>query len=272
MILSNSENIKEYIVEILANAPYMAGPEILKNIQAYAKASKPAFYSALRILVKDEVVAKTGQKYFLSNIWLEKMRALFSSNEQQFVRDAIFDLRDGESIRYSFPSLLVCDTYWAHLFSLLIRWTDSASPICIWNPHQWFIIGRSQPEQAILDLFVSEKKHGYYTIGGNTDLDKLFKRQHAHEYIHINTGESFSDDDSYYLNIFGDFIVEVYLDEKLTKTIKNFFNSHRSLDLDIAKDLEKIISEKFPVKMKLSRNKKKADILRKKLTKDFLVK
>lgn len=90
-----------------------------------------------------------------------------------------------------------------------------------------------------------------------------------HCFVTININNKLPFKQNYYLNIFGDFIIEVFLDKKLTHKIEDFYQNHETLTKENISEFEKLINEKYPVQMKISKNKDKAHLLRKKLSKDF---
>src|SRR3989344_8257020 len=118
MLISKKQGIDDLIVESLARSPYSKGPELLILInEKRPKTTKQAVYTALSGLLEDEIVAKVGVKYFLSRVWIHKIEKVFTRKDSS--KDMIFDLKDGESVSYHFPSLLVCDNYWAHIVNIL---------------------------------------------------------------------------------------------------------------------------------------------------------
>ena len=269
MISSTKQSIEDLIVELLAKHPYSEGVELVRLIKTVRqKTVKQAVYTALTSLLKNEVVSKIGGKYFLSRVWLNKVNKLFQ-NKKQFATDTVFELEESESISYYFPSLLTCDTYWAHVFDLLIEWIPENKPIIVWNPHEWFAVGRKDAEQDIFKQFIAKKKYALYSIAGKTSLDKEFKKDWTNPFVSITTGSSTVFSDNYYLNIFDNIIIEVFIDETLTKKIEGFYQENHQTTPENIRSFENLISEKYKVRMKISKNTKKAFTLRKKLSRDF---
>ncbi len=271
MILANKQSIEDIIIEKLAKNPYIDGVSLVSLVQnVRPKTTKQAVYTALAYLKKNEIVAKIKNKYFLTRIWLSKVNHLFK-NKEQFARDAIFDLGEGESISYHFPSVFTCDTYWAHIFNLLIEWIPKDRPVFVWNPHEWFTIGRNDVEKNIFKEYQVQNKRGYYLIQGKKELDKEFAKTWKNDHVSITIGDRTSFPHNYYLNVFDDFIIEVYLDMKLANKIEEFYSIHTKLTSENIIAFENLIKEKYPVRMKISRKKNKALILRKKLSKPFFI-
>jgi len=272
MLLSEKQTIEDYIIESLAKLPYQTGPELVNSINTIRKGTtKQAVYVVLQPLLITEVIAKVNSKYYISKLWIDKISLLLNIQNYNLNNESIFELKNNESISYKFPSLMTCDTYWAHLFNLLIKWIPHDQPIFVWNPHEWFVIGRSKEEEKMFNLFEENNKTAFYTISGDTQLDKLFKKTSSNNVLKINIGNNIPLKQNYYVNIFSDYIIEVYLNKELTNNIENFYQKNTTLTKKNIKYFENLINEKYPVRMKISKNKDKASLLRKKLSKDFYI-
>ncbi len=271
MLLTKKQGVDDIIAENLAKNPYSTGPQLVALVQKSREyTTKQAVYTALKQLTESEAVAKVGHTYFLSRVWLSKLDELFRvQKEKELVRDAIFDLQDKESIYYHFPNLLTCDTYWAHVFDLLLEWIPSDRPICGWMPHEWFAVGRQDVERNIFNEHIARKKYMFYTVGGTTPLDMEFKREWQNPYVVVHTTNAAPFTKTYHLHIFDDFLIEVFIKEDLAQEIEQFYAQHKTLGVENVVFFEALINKKSPVRMKISRKKKKAAQLRKQLTKHF---
>jgi hypothetical protein len=273
MLLAEKRSIEDLVAENLAKNPYATGPQLVAMVQKTREnTTKQAVYFALKSLMASEVVAKVGHTYFLSRVWLSKLDHLFAAQrERELARDAIFDLKDTESISYRFPNLLTCDTYWAHVFSILTEWIPKERPIYVWMPHEWFVIGRKEVETNIFREFEINEKNVLFTIGGTTPLDTHFKRDWKNAFVSVFTTDANPFARTYHLHVFEDFLIEVFISEELSKEIDDFYNSHQELTPKDVAHFESLISKKSPVRMKISRKSKKAALLRKRLAKQFYI-
>jgi len=273
MLLAQKQSIEDLVAENLAKNPYSTGPQLVAMVNKTREdTTKQAVYTALKALIQSEVVAKVGHTYFLSRVWLTKIERLFQvQKEKELVRDAIFDLKDSESISYHFPNLLTCDTYWAHVFELLMDWMPENRPLCGYMPHEWFAIGREDVERNIFKAHEAKKKHMFYTIGGTTALDMLFKRRWQNAFVSVHVAQDIDFPRTYYLHVFEDFLIEVFVPEELARAIDAFYEQHTALTDDSRAFFDTLITQKSPVRMKISRKSKKAAHLRKKLLKHFYV-
>jgi len=259
------------VAENLAKNPYSTGPQLVKMVQKNREnTTKQAVYIALKALMESEVVAKVGHTYFLSRVWLLKLETLFAAQkERETVRDAVFDLREGESISYHFPSLLSCDTYWAHVFSIFTEWINPSMPIMIYMPHEWFAIGRTRVEKGVFKGFEDNKKLALFTIGGETALDKEFKREWKSPVVQTHLQSSAPFERNYHVHIFSDFLIEVFISVELAKEIDTFYATHETVTTADISQFETLINKRSTVRMKISRKAKKAERLRKQLLRNF---
>jgi len=271
MLLTQKQGIDDLIVTELAKNPYSTVPVRLKRVQKHRPTTtKQAVYVALKALLASEAVSKVGSTYFLSRVWLGKINHLFETQkEKEADHDAVFDLGEKESISYHFPNLLTTDTYWAHIFDILLDWIPKETPIAVWMPHEWFAIGRIEVERNLFNEHIARQKFMCLTVGGMTALDKTFKREWENKYVPVHTTNQKLFPRRYYVHVFGGFLIEVFVAEELAKEIDVFYTQHETLGEAEIAFFEKLITERSPVRMKISRNKKKAAILRKRLMRDF---
>lgn len=270
MIGSKKQTVEDIIVETLARDPYITGPVLVEKVNDKRPGTtKQAVYAALSPLLKDEVIYKRGQEYFLTNTWVRYVNQLL--NPELVTTDEVFVLEEGQSISYRFPSLLSCDKYWAHIFTALIKTSYSPRGVFIWHPHYIFILGREKVEKEIIEDQEKYQNPGYYSFGGTTDLDRAIKKEYTSDYLRINIGEDIGFKKNYMLNIFGDIIIEVFLAKELAQKIDDWYHVvSKPTKQDLAR-FETFFEDAHLIRMKISRNTKKASKLRKKLSKNFYV-
>ncbi len=273
MLLSHKHNIDDIIIEKLAQKPYITGPQLVALVaSARGRVAKQSVYTALDTLIADEIVTKLGSEYLLSKVWINRIYGLLGAyNVQKIPNESIFDLSDGESISYHFPSLLSCDTYWEHIVNTLIETTPSDKPLIFWNPHEWFRIARYVVERDIFDSFVRNEKYAFFITRGTSPLDRDFKVSWRNSHCAINTDDELKLANNCYMNLFDDFIIEVFLDQEMTNKIEQYFQTTTTVTLENTHILEKLITDKHSIRMKISKNAKRAAKLRKRLLRDFYV-
>lgn len=274
-IFDNS--IEALIIDCLREGK-TTGPEIVSFVaNKRAGTTKQAVYLALRALMRDEVVVHFKQSYRISDLFLDKVIGYFdylkSGEAQKTNSEPFLNLSDGDSISYSFKTPYVTDTFWAHAFAVLASYTPNEIPIVIYNPHEWFIYAHTESEQKVLDAIIKQGKYAFFTIGTKTLADvqakKYFNSQHTQYFIDDISKTNLTR--NYYLNIFDDYIIEVWLDDKVTQNIDNWYDEVIEIGQNEIGRIEKIVKQQGRTKMRISRNKKRAQRLSKQFIKNFYI-
>ncbi len=268
MIASSNKSAEDMIVEIVATSPYITGPKLIAKIRKHKDFARQTIYMALQNLITNEVVSKVNGGYFLSRVWLHKINSLFYATEKT---DALLELNEGEFISYSFPSLLSCDRYWAHALKLLIEQMSPSEAAFLWNPHEWFIIGRQEVETEFLNEFKRKKLYCFLVTRDIGPLDRKFKTDWNSDHIAVHLDNKISLKNSSYITVFGNIIIEVTLTDRFTNKIEKFYKKHKKLTEAATNELKHLLSEKQRIRMKISKNAIKAKMFRKKLSRNFYI-
>jgi hypothetical protein len=268
------DSIESLIIDSL-RAGKMSGPELVLNIEKKRpKTTKQAVYLAMRTLLKDEVVVHFKKKYSISDLFLDKVIGYFnyprSKERQKLNTEPFLSLSDGDSIAYSFKTPYVTDQFWAHAVALLTSYIPKEIPIIIYDPHEWFIYARFESEKRILNSIISQKKYIFFTIGSTTPADIYAKKYFQAPHVQYFT-TTIDLPRNYYINIFDDYIIEVWLDTTITKNIDEWYIKTKEVNPDEIKKLESIVQSVGRTKMRISRNRKRANRLAKQFTKDFYI-
>ncbi len=275
MIFSQQKkSLSDHIIYSLGNSP-LSGTDLVKHLSTITKTSKESVYRILRELLKQEVINKAQKKYSLNRHWIQKMYifSLQHSKKQDTVDShSILQFNDGDSITYKFKNADLMGIYWGHLYDYVVDIHPQNIPIIIYHPHEWLVHARKTSEEYFLNRINKDKKLVLFSIGGNTELDKKFKRDWSSEYLKINTNTKVTGlRSNRYINILGDFIFEVRTTIVFEEAIDDFFQKNKVINKTNIEELQQIVHNQCITKLIFSRNKKKARLLRKKLSKDFYV-
>ncbi len=277
MNLVNPENIEEQIIKLLQKKS-LSGMDLLVAIEKVRpKTTKQAVYSILRKLKKDEIVVTHGKMVSLSSLWIARMGDFFTTARHYYTNSAVgdegfFNLSAGERVSYTFHNPSTTDIFWGHAFAVLAEMTPTTEPIYIWNPHEWFFLVRGTSEKMIFDTITATGKQILLACANKDPLDKYVAKEFdgKNSQYHM-TDQYLFEKKNYYINVFGDFVIEVWLDETTSDAIDVFYKKTPEWDDSAQKEITDIATKKGKTKMTISNNPKKAQKIRKGLEKYFWV-
>lgn len=277
MNIEKPEKIEEFVLKLLADGPLPAMALVKKISFLRLRATKQAVYSALRKLKKAEIVVIHGKIVSLNSLWISKMSDFFAEARHKYSMgsaetEGFLALEDGDKITYNFKNPEIADAFWGHAFDILAGIMDKTEPIYIYNPHEWFLLAREESETALFKRITEEKRQILVTTPGQTGLDKYAKKFFDGTYAqYYMAAHHLFKKPNYYVNIFGDYVIEAYIDEKTENHIEKFYKNHSVFNDETRKEIQNIIATQGRNKISISKNKDKAEKLKKTLGKEFYI-
>ncbi len=278
MNILKPQSLEDYIIFLLQKDS-CSGSELLTTIQTRRPGTtKQALYSALRKLKSTEIVVVHKMRISLSSIWVTKMAEFFTLAKHFYTKttttdEGFLNLEDGDRVTYSFKNPTITDIFWGHATAILSEITPPSEPMYAYNPHEWIMLVRPEIETDLFKKVTSSGKQILLLAGGTTPLDKIISKEFDGTIKQYHpTNELLFDKRNYYLNIFDDFIIEAHLDEATAKKIDDFYNTTTEWNPTTEAILKKIIANEGKNKLTISRNRKKADKLKKMFKNYFYIK
>lgn len=239
------------------------------------KLSKQAVYQILRKLKKSEIVIVTSKRVALSSIWIDRMHEFFTVAKLAYKgsdtsSESFMTLADGDRIVYEFKDPTATDIFWGHAMGLLITHMKTNEPVLLYNPHQWFLLMRPDSELHLIKQF-EFMGHPWFTyIPSKTSLDTYAKS------LFSGTSSCYLGDTHYfksnrYINVFGDFIIEVDIDVPTHTQIEHIFKIESDPDNAQKKLVSLIARMHGRNKLTITRSNKKAEKYRKMFKKYFIL-
>ena len=272
-----TSSIDDKIVRLLSTKTYRT-TILLKTLLTEISISRQSFYEALRRLVKNEVIVVNKKLVSLNKLWIEQLihftqETTNTYKESYRIESRYLELQPGEHISYIFKSLETMDRFLNHATLLIAEQSDKKIPSVVFNPHNWFFVARQTSE---LTWWRTLQRLGimlFIANGGKTDADKQIGRyinnlKNNHIRFSLTDTEIFKK--NHFINIYGDIILEVKLEEGIGQEIDHLFSQSK----DIMHDQEKfqhIIKKVSRARLIITNNPKRAEILRKKIMKYFYV-
>lgn len=214
----------------------------------------------------------------LSSVWLKKLGDFVEKSRLSYKTENNLDinflgLKQGEKIAYSFKNFEMTDMFWCHAFDVLVG-TMLTESLFLYCPHEWFLLARMESEVYLFDKAVQNGKNIFCLIGNKDPLD-----DYVSKYFDSDQKNYFASKESvlrvksnYYVNILGDFLIEVWLDQKISNDLDSFYKENKVLNEHSKEKVLEIIKQKGRNKLVITRNKRKADTVRRIFSKFFVFK
>jgi hypothetical protein len=263
MFLS-SQKTENNIIRILRKGA-VPGAILLTQVSTLKKVSKENFYRILRKLLKEEVIIKNKTQYAINSRWLDTVSDFINSGQGQ-----IINLQQGDQITYNFSNARSMYDYWAYVYDFLFEQHDRKVPILLYHSYQWFIYAREDSEKIFLNKFTKNKQLGMLCIGNNSQSQKDFKRTWSSKYLQINTGITYSNDHTVYINVVGDYIFKVYTSKKFALQLESFFKKYPVITDEARLEIIKLSQEKDRTKLVIKRSLKESQKWFSRYRKDFV--
>lgn len=276
MSKQKTKNLEACILDGLRTGPRKT-VELIADLQKKRPGTtKQGVYAALRSLRSQEKVAVHGKRVALNSVWVDRMLDYFTVAREHYAsggRGDFLDLADGEKVQYFFRDPVQTDTFWSHAYAILSNAVSFDRPLYLYNPHDWFLLARHENERALIDAVLKTNRQYYMTVGHRTPLDRAIANEFDGEraQYHMADEPPFQKE-NYYLNIFGDYLIEVFIDTKIAAQLDAFYAKHKDYNPAAQEELAKIIQSRGRSKLVISRNAKKASRLAAMLKKSFYIK
>lgn len=272
------QSVEQLVFKLLQNGS-LSGKELVDGVSfRRTGTTKQAVYRVLRKLKKEEKIVVHGKQVSLNLLWLEKMNNFFSLarfyySSRTMTSNGFLDLGEKGKIIYYFKNLKLLDAFWSHIFYMFNKILPDGQPIFIYNPHEWFAYGQPETEKVLIDDLLNKKRQTLITVSHRTTLNLELKNKFSGDFFQYNISLTRKfPKNNYYLNIYGDYLAEAFIDPIVSKQIDDFFVKTKIFDNKAKIQLERILSQDSRHKLIISKNKNKADKYKNILKKDFYVK
>ncbi len=272
----DSKKLNQYILEQLKYGPRVIVKLIEDIKKARAYTTKQGVYAALRELKKQEAVVTHHKQASLNLKWLNQQSAYFFTARSNYLSDTgagdFSQLNQGEKIAYYFMKPALTDAFWCHVIYILIERQKLRGPVFLYNPHCWFFVARPESERALRDYMTERRCQYLMTVYGQTPLDRYIKNEFdcSNSQYYMSPRAYFSRS-NYYLNVIGDFLIEVWINPVIAQKIENLYQETKAVDGMIVKALSSIINSRGRSRLVISCDKKKAKILSQRLARNFYI-
>ncbi len=279
MELYKPKKLKDLILKELKSGPI----KTLEMVDHFKKSktsfTKQAVYLALRELTDSGVITINKGVITLYSRWLDDLADYVNvakyNNKGISPQKSFLDLQESERIEYFFNSAQEAEMFWSHVFGLFLDVVKRGSQVYTYVPHDWFMLmSRAHSEEWQIKKAFTKGVQYLATAGNNTLLDKEAKKILLKlEGIQANNlDRPLFKKKNYYLNIFGDILIEIYIDIPTANRLEEFFKNYTHMTKESVARLDDIINNRGKNRIVISKNSKKTQKIVKKLSKDFWIK
>ena len=264
MLGGKNQKPKDKIIEILSKGPRSG--KGLKTALANGghKVSIQIIYKQLNELIEDEIILKTKKLFFINNEWVKNVSKIIDIQDIELPEE-------GEKFTYKFNSLQNLDAHWKHVMSSF-RKKFAHEAFFSYCPHQiWiYVPSRDISEQNMKNEHEYNKYYNFYIVGGDTLLDKKFKKEFQGDFYRVETYVLKGEKRNKHLSVFNNIIVTTTFKKELGESIDAIFKKQNTIDQqELA--LKKLLSDNHSCTFIIEGNKNKALKLKKKISQPFYI-
>lgn len=240
------------------------------------KTTKQGVYKAIGRLKSQEIVITNAKRVGLSSLWIRKMSDFFSIAGSRYLdfsspETSFLSLQDGESVSYTFRSAVQADQFWDHAIILLLEQSPQTTPVFFENYHYWHVFSRRESETELYEYIKRTDGLLLNTSYSNLLLDKVAKNMTNQDFVRYSYSQNPDFKKNYYLTMVGDVIADGYFDKKTTDAIEKIYTNNDILSDSIIQQLDKITNRSGHIRTRFTKNTKRAQKLRRKLSQNFLI-
>ncbi|NOS67730.1 MAG: hypothetical protein HOO67_05205 [Candidatus Peribacteraceae bacterium] len=254
------------IVETVAVRPRITIAELHEHLRKTSgmKVSVAHLYRIVTRMAENQILVKSHRQLSLNLMWVSYVEFIAGRAKRLHQHVVEYPLREGEKRVLEAHSLLDVEALWNHILVSLYGVTKEKQ-LYKYYSHAWWQLGRNAEE---ITFYKQLKERGVdcrWVFGCDTFLDEFGAKRVREVYEAVTTANPPFPRDGYNLNVYGEYIVECLLPEKIAKHFSFFFEkvkAAKEFDQELFLD---IFSMRGKYKITVWRNPKQADVLRQKL-------
>lgn len=264
MLYSKEHTLEDRIVELAANAGITV-KSLHSRINEERELSLRAVYKAANKLIDEGVLLKVGKQIIVDQEWARHVAELLGSS-------SIPILSNKERVVYTFISVEHLDSFWKTIM-LPLENSSSARETFFYNPHNFwaYLPARKQSEDAYYRHFLNTETYGFFTVGGDSEADREFKREYQNEHLQIDLRDIKPFRRTDHITLVNSLIITVRLAKGISERIDKLYASGESIN-DILPKIIEICRKPGKIRFTIENNSTKAEKLRKILARNFYFK
>jgi hypothetical protein len=273
MLALHGDSLESQTIRILSLKPYSLAESIRRAASTRTRRYSPAaVYKVLDKLLTSGVIVKTGTRYSLSLSWIFEVFAFTESlGSTYFSEDFLSKLIPAKSKRqtWRFSQLGRCNDFWNQLLLALVK-RNPKLPVFAWVPCPWFIMLQQGRESRLQQVFRMSGRTFYTNFCHFGKLDMQVRKVYRHPNQAISFAEGpFSHLSRQYLDVVGDYILSVTLDQTITRRLERLCTAAGRRSSGLRSPNLGLLTEQCSASITLECNAKKARRMRAAFTEFF---
>lgn len=261
------------IIELLAENRTLSTADLQKLLkkERQIEMSTANFYKIIAKMVENQILVKTGDHLALNMTWATSVYKYAELMHQQksLQTEAFPPFKQGERRTFPAESLDKIDPIWTHLVLYLFTQEDDEM-IYVYEAHPWYLLGRPATERRMYESCAVQGKKIRMLLGNKTFLDQYGYKLHKTTPCEaVITDKPPFPKEGYTFWLCGEYIIECYYPDLISQYFSSFFETTKTIDAFDLKTFNGIFHIKVPAELKVSRDKKKAEEMRKSIKKFF---
>lgn len=267
------------VIQILSEKPRQTAKDLYESfLQLYSSGMTiQGFYRILRKLTADRVLVKEGKLFSIDAGWIYNLQRLTDQLTNTYFRSGnaatSILLREGEEKVFTFENAILMDNFWTHALVTVAQYyalePHSNKHGYAYTEHGWFQLLRTKQEEHLLQIYEKNGMEIHHVIGSCSFLDSLVPSAVGSLTNHVVIKADAAFPLNMYKMVIGDFLFETALPNYIHELLERKFTEVTSIsDLNIEEWI-KLLSQPGNTILKIRRDKKQAEVFRKKIAEVF---
>lgn len=257
LVHAKPRRLDEALIRLLGLKPQQTADTLWRSVQTLTKKCTPqAVYYELKKLMERGIIVKSGQAYSLNLLWLVELSNLCDEMSGIYMQrgTSVIDLPDEENRKttWNFRNLLRADEFRLHVRLNLFEQTNQKLSLCVY-PHLLFPLLRGERIKEFGEALRSSRRKVYCAVGSRSRLDtESMTSLNPASFTISNSRGPFTFEAKRYLEVIGDYLLEVTLDSQLTELTERLFRTSSGIRGVSHADLIEVLRANGRVKLSLS--------------------
>lgn len=245
----------------------MEKAELLVSVSAASECTPQGFYKALNQLREEEKASLDHKKVSLSFFWIkeesERIARVVARYQAPVYQGYFGMLKDGESISYRFKTLRDLELFWVQSVLMAVEGAPIRSNIMSLTPHDWFQGMRPDINERWRKVTTGHPHWAVLTHATGTEMRRT-GYEDVESFERMAGANPLHQSESTYLNIVGELVFQAELDDRIVPLIRGFVDGD-------SHEADSVLDQEGIYKLKIARNRKKAEKIKKRLKRYFSV-